>query len=87
MYFSALREGIYWHNLCCNHCEAKHTNEGSTMIGNKVKPSRRLILLAKNLYSFQQERKEILDKSHKNESIDIELSFNEDNEHYILGYN
>jgi hypothetical protein len=63
------------------------------MISNNLTPTRRLILSAKNLYSFQQERKEILDNSHKNESIDIdidiniELSLNEDNEHYILGYN
>ncbi|MBA6232984.1 MULTISPECIES: hypothetical protein [unclassified Colwellia] len=57
------------------------------MISNNLTPKRRLILSAKNLYSFQQERKEILDNSHKNESIDIELSLNEDNEHYILGYN
>ena len=57
------------------------------MISNNLTPKKRLILSAKNLYSFQQERKEILDNSHKNESIDIELSLNEDNEHYILGYN
>jgi hypothetical protein len=87
MYFSALRNVIYWHDLCKNHCEAKHTNEGSTMTSNRVIPSRRLILSAKNLYSFQQDQKEILENSNKNENIDIELSLNEDNENYILGYN
>ncbi len=57
------------------------------MISNKTTPTRRLILSANNLYSLQQERNEVLDNSNKNENIDIELSLNEDNENYVLGYN
>jgi len=57
------------------------------MISNKTTPTRRLILSANNLYSLQQERNEVLDNSNKNDNIDIELSLNEDNENYVLGYN
>ena len=57
------------------------------MINNRITPSRRLVLSANNLHSFQQERKEQLDNSNKNENIVIELSLNEDNENYVLGYN
>jgi hypothetical protein len=57
------------------------------MINNRITPSRRLVLSANNLHSFQQERKEELDNSNKNENVVIELSLNEDNENYVLGYN
>jgi len=57
------------------------------MNSNKTTQTRRLILSANNLYSLQQERNEVLDNSNRNENIDIELSLNEDNENYVLGYN
>jgi len=59
------------------------------MISSKVTPNRRLILSAKNLYFFQQKRREELADSHniKNENTDSEISINEDNGSYILGYN
>ena len=57
------------------------------MINNRITPSRRLIVSANNLDFFQQARKEDLDNSNKNENFDIELSLNEDNENYVLGYN
>jgi len=59
------------------------------MISNSVTPNRRLILSAKNLYFYQQKRKENLDNSSnmKNEYIDNDVSLNEDNGSYILGYN
>jgi len=59
------------------------------MISSKVTPNRRLILSAKNLYFFQQKRREELADSNniKNENSDSEISINEDNGSYILGYN
>ena len=73
------------------------------MISNSVTPNRRLILSAKNLYFYQQKRKENLENSSKmkNEYIDNDVSINEndvsinendvsineDNGSYILGYN
>jgi len=59
------------------------------MISSKVTPNRRLILSAKNLYFFQQKRREELADSNniKNENTDSEISINEDNGSYILGYN
>jgi hypothetical protein len=57
------------------------------MINNRITPSSRLILSANNLYYFQQARKEVLDNSSKNENFDIDISLNEDNESYVLGYN
>jgi hypothetical protein len=59
------------------------------MNSNSVTPNRRLILSAKNLYFYQQKRREELDNSNnmQRENIDNEISFNEDNGSYILGYN
>ena len=59
------------------------------MISNRITSNRRLILSAKNLYFFQQKRKDDLDNSNnmKSEDIDSEMLLNEDNESYILGYN
>lgn len=59
------------------------------MISNNLTPNRRLILSAKNLYFFQQKRREELVNSNnmKSENIDSEISINEDNGSYILGYN
>lgn len=54
------------------------------MISNRITQSRRLVLSAKNL---KQELKEESDNSNKNENRVIELSLNEDNENYVLGYN
>jgi hypothetical protein len=59
------------------------------MISNNLTPNRRLIHSAKNLYFFQQKRREQLVNSNsmQSEYIDSEISTNEDNESYILGYN
>jgi hypothetical protein len=59
------------------------------MISNNLTPNRRLILSAKNLYFFQQKRKEQLNNNNnvQSENIDNEISINEDNGSYILGYN
>ena len=57
------------------------------MISNRNSQNSLLVLSSNNLYSFKHELKEELSNSNKNQNIVVELSLNEDNENYVLGYN
>ncbi len=57
------------------------------MISNRNSQNSLLVLSSNNLYSFKSELKEELGNSNKNQNIVVELSLNEDNENYVLGYN
>jgi hypothetical protein len=57
------------------------------MISNRNSQNSLLVLSSNNLYSFKSELKEELGNSNKNQNIVVELSLNEDNENYGLGYN
>ena len=61
------------------------------MINNRLTANRRIILSAEHLHFHQQKYKEEFEhlKNMRNESgnFETELSRNEENESYILGYN
>jgi len=57
------------------------------MISSRITPNSRLVHSSSNLFSFNREQKEKLNNSNKSENFVIELSLNEDNENYVLGYN
>jgi len=57
------------------------------MISNRNSQNSLLVLSSNNLYSFKSELKEELGNSNNNQNIVVELSLNEDNENYVLGYN
>ena len=57
------------------------------MISSRIILNSRLVHSSNNLSSFNHEQKEELNNSNKSENFVIELSLNEDNENYVLGYN